>query len=268
MLPFALLPVVPVLLAAAQPATREVTFTTPDGFVLKGTLKVPARQGRCPVVILAHQFQATRAGWQPLVEALNAKGIATLALDLRGHGQSTQRGGATVEAAKDMAEAARTVRFDKLPEDLLQVAQWARRQPELDSRRLALAGSSLGAYGALMASALIHPVAVLALSPAGGWGEKPAEALAQAVQTAKAAVFVLASEEDPEADASAKAVQGLPGVYARIAPGKAHGFELLPELKDVMAGWLSEYLGHTYRVVKPKAEAKPKEEVPLAEEVK
>jgi len=59
-------------------------------------------------------------------------------------------------------------------------------------------------------------------------------------------------------------VMGLPG----IAPGKSHGLDLLPEGTDEMAGWLGEYLGHTYRPGKAKEETKPKEEVPLAEEVK
>ena len=76
---------------SAQPVAREMSLVTPDGFILKGTLSVPIMAGPRPVVILAHQFRAYRDGWKVLTADLNARGIATLALDLRGHGAGRTR---------------------------------------------------------------------------------------------------------------------------------------------------------------------------------
>lgn len=245
----------PALLAAAQPQARDMTLASADGYVLRGTLTVPAQPGPRPVVLLAHQFRTDRGGWQPLVDRLNAKGIATLALDLRGHGQSTLNSGQAVAVTGDFLDSAKTVGFDRIPGDLLQAAGWVRRQPGIDPRRLALAGASMGAFASLLAAPGVHPVAVLALSPAGKAGFGAAgDGLDAAVGQARAAVLVLAAEDDPEAAANAGALKGLPGVYARITPGDAHGFAFLAGDADLMAGWLGEYL--TQRAP-AKAPAKP-----------
>jgi hypothetical protein len=44
------------------------------------------------------------------------------------------------------------------------------------------------------------------------------------------------------------------GVYARIASGREHGFDYLPELTPTFAGWFGEVLGH--RAASGKAPAK------------
>lgn len=142
----------PSLLTAAHPSVRELSLKTPDGFTLKGTLTVPAGHGRHAAVILAHQFQSDRAGWAPLAEQLQKHGIATLALDLRGHGQSTDHNGASLTVGEDFKDSAKRVGFDQIPHDLELVAAWLRRQPGIDGRRLGLAGSSVGALSALLAA--------------------------------------------------------------------------------------------------------------------
>jgi len=237
-----LLFLLPALLGAAQPAVKDVTLTTPDGFALKGTLAMPAAKGPRPVVILAHQFRADRSGWKVLADELNARGIATFSLDLRGHGQSTAKGGSTVAVTADFKESSQLLGFAEIPADLHLAAIWVRKQPGIDGRRLALAGSSIGGYSVLAGAPAIHPVAVLALSPAGGWGEKPAERLAAAAAKARSAVYVWASEDDKDAFANATALKPVFGVYARIVPGREHGFDYLPGNHELMAGWLAEML--------------------------
>ena len=232
----------PALLAAAQPATRDMSLATPDGFVLKGTLTVPAQRGPRPVVILAHSFRSDRSSWKPLVADLNARGIATLALDLRGHGLSTLKGGVPLAVTEDFKASSAAVGFDRIPSDLAQAAQWVRKQPRIDGRRLGLAGASVGAYSVLIAAPQVHPVAVLALSPAGGWGEAPEARAARAVEEAKAAVFVLASADDASTLPTAGALKGILGVYAQTAPGTAHGEAFLPAFTDTLGGWFGEYL--------------------------
>ena len=246
-------------LAAAEPSVRDMKLTTPDGFQLKGTLTVPARGQRHPVVVLAHQFGADRSGWQPLIEHLQACGIATLALDLRGHGQSTQDGDTEVKVTEDFMASAKTVGFDKIPGDLAQVAAWVRRQPGIDPNHLGLAGSSVGAFAALMAMPKVRPVVVLALSPAGtgAFGKDGTAALAQAVSRSKAAVMVMASRSDEDAATNAQALSGIPGVYTRVVDGKEHGFAYLAAQSDTMAVFLITYLKDRHRGQPAPAAAEP-----------
>jgi dienelactone hydrolase len=237
----------PALVSAAQPVVRDMSLTTPDGFVLKGALTIPAQPGPRPVVILAHQFQADGTGWKPLADLLNAKGIATLSMDLRGHGLSTQKDGQTVAVIPDFLISAQAVGFDRIPADLAQVAAWVRKQPRINPRRLALAGSSVGAFASLLAAPAVHPTVVLALSPAGkgAFGEGALPRAVRALEVSHAAVLVMAAQDDQEAAENAAAIKGLFGACARIVPGQDHGFALFPAEVDVMAGWLAEYL--TYR---------------------
>jgi dienelactone hydrolase len=250
--PFAL-PVLALSLCAQAPLTTDMALTSADGFALKGTLTLPAAKGKVPVVILAHQFQSDRAGWQPLTERLLARGLGVLALDLRGHGASTLKGGAPVKVSEDFVASAKAVGFDQIPADLALAADWLRKQKGVDGRRLGLAGSSVGAFSVLMASVAVKPVAILSLSPAGAvaFGEGAREKLKAAQIRGRASALVLASDGDLEAFENAKALEGLPGVAVQLKEGKEHGFAYFKERADLMAVYFGEYLtyhhtGKTY----------------------
>jgi hypothetical protein len=68
----------------------QMSVPASDGLILKGTLTYPAgAAGRSyPLAVLAHQYPATRDSYAPLVADLLEAGIATLAFDERGHGDS------------------------------------------------------------------------------------------------------------------------------------------------------------------------------------
>lgn len=240
----------------ADPVATEMSVTTPDGFVLKGTLALPPARGRVPVVILAHQFGSDRSGWAPLAEKLHALGIGTLALDLRGHGASTLKNGAEVKVTDDFAASAKSVDFARIPSDLAEVAAWVRRQHGVDGRRIGLAGASVGAFTALLAEPGVHPVAVLALSPAGNvaFGDQATDELKAAILKGRSSVLVMAAEGDKGAFANAQAVKGLPGVDVLATEGKAHGFALFKDHLDTMAVFFGEYLRyHHLGAAHPKA---------------
>lgn len=231
------------LAAAPVPASTEMSLTTTDGYVLRGTLTLPAAKGKVPVVILAHQFGANRSGWAPLAERLAIRGIGTLALDLRGHGTSTQKGGADVAVTSDFMASAKAVGFDQIPADLGQTAVWLRKQPGVDGRRIGLAGSSVGALSVLLAAPVVKPVAVLCLSPAGigAFGIDQGD-LRTAVLRGRASSLVLASAGDKEAYENAMSLKNLPGVSLDLGEGDQHGFAYFQDRAELMAIYFGEYL--------------------------
>jgi len=234
-------------LAATEPSSTPVSFTTPDGFTIKGTLTIPATgPKRHPVVIIAPQFHQTRDSFAPLAERLNARGIATLALDLRGHGESTDKGGAAVAVTDDFMASAKAVGFDKIPADLAQAAAWVRKQHGIDGRRVGLAGASLGAFSVLMASRQVRPQAVLALSPAGNeaFGEGALDKLKGGLPKGGADLIFAAADDKETAD-NAKALATVPGVSVLLYPGSDHGSAFLKDHAETMAVFFGEYL--TYR---------------------
>lgn len=240
-------------LFAQAPRVSEMALTSPDGFALKGTLTLPVAKGKVPVVILAHQFHSDHTGWLLLPEGLLSRGIGVLALDLRGHGASTMKDGAPVKVSDDFKASAAAVGFDKIPDDLIQAAAWVRKQPQVDGRRLGLAGSSVGGLSVLLAAPDVKPVAILSLSPAGtgAFGDGAREKLKGAQLRGRASTLILASTADKDAFENAQALKDLPGVALNIKEGEEHGFAYLKERTDLMAIFFGEYLtyhrtGKTY----------------------
>lgn len=66
--------------------TEKITIPTLDGVFLTGNWQSPAGAKQC--AFLLHMMPATRESFEPLVEKLSEVGVATLAIDLRGHGES------------------------------------------------------------------------------------------------------------------------------------------------------------------------------------
>ncbi|HLP30963.1 MAG TPA: alpha/beta fold hydrolase [Geothrix sp.] len=264
-------PLASLVLTAAAPAptptavSGEMVLTSADGFTLKGTLTLPGVKGKVPVVILAHQFQADRTGWAPLAERLAARGIGTLALDLRGHGASTMKNGNPVQVTPNFIASAKEVGFDQIPADLAQAAAWLRKQPGVDGRRIGLAGSSVGAFSVLLAAGEVKPLAILSLSPAGtgAFGEGAREKLKGALLRGRASTLVLASTGDKDAFENAQSLKDLPGVAVNLKDGEEHGFAYFKERADLMAVFFGEYLtyhhtGKTYAAAgAPKPVATP-----------
>ena len=75
--------------ARAQTA-RAIRLTTADGIGIIGTY-YPAQTDIAPAVLLLHGLGQTRTDWTAFARLLQQNGIAALAIDLRGHGESTRR---------------------------------------------------------------------------------------------------------------------------------------------------------------------------------
>ncbi|MBK7858390.1 MAG: alpha/beta hydrolase [Archangiaceae bacterium] len=115
---------------------RTVQFFS-EGVPIAATLRTPVETGPRPTVICAQGFSLTRDVWlPPFADAFVKRGYVTLNLDYRHFGES---GGEPrcrllpLEQAKDLSNA----------------LTWLEQQPEVDSRRIAVFGISLGASVAL-----------------------------------------------------------------------------------------------------------------------
>ena len=232
----------PALLAAAAPATRDLSLPVPGGRTLTGTLSLPEGRGKHPVVILAHPFNAGRDGWAPLAEKLNARGIATLALDL------------PVEGA------------DQLPAELALAAAWTKKQKDLNGRRLGLAGAGEGAVAAFLAAGKVHPDTLLALSPSGAdaFGADTQARMVSAATRSHSAMMVFVSEGDKEAVDNAAPLKPLLGANVRTFEGSQRGFDYLKDHSDVMAVFFAEYLLHPHMLKAGPAPEKPQEGAPAS----
>lgn len=70
---------------------RKVTLTTSDGISIAGNY-FPAEKQDAPAIILLHMMPATKESWDEFIPLLLERGFQALAIDERGHGESTQGG--------------------------------------------------------------------------------------------------------------------------------------------------------------------------------
>jgi dipeptidyl aminopeptidase/acylaminoacyl peptidase len=137
--------------AGAPYSAQEVTFQTPAGITLRGTLTLPQRPsgGKSPAIVTItgsgpqDRDAAIKGltGYRPyyqLADTLGRRGIAVLRLDDRGAGSDA--GPATVTTA-DLAD------------DIRAAVAYLRRRPEIDGKRVGLVGHSEGGtIGPMVAS--------------------------------------------------------------------------------------------------------------------
>lgn len=144
---------------------RVVKFSSLDGVALVADyypVKVPKGE-RTPVAILIHMYPANRSSWKSFVPKLRDAGIAVLAYDIRGNGDSTK------PAARKLAEAYKgkdPAFFQQAWMDVAGARSWIDRQDNLDPNRLVVVGASIGCSIALdYVSRTQTARAVVCLSP-------------------------------------------------------------------------------------------------------
>ena len=76
-------------LCLADAGTSEIiTLKAEDGQPLQALFTPAAQPGEGKAVILLHMFKQQKEDWYPLIKQLRKDGLTSLAIDMRGHGQS------------------------------------------------------------------------------------------------------------------------------------------------------------------------------------
>lgn len=189
------------------------------------------------LALLLHMMPATKESWSAFAFALSARGIASLAIDLRGHGASS--GGP--EGYKDFSDAEHQAK--RL--DVEAALDWLRAKGPAP---LLVVGASIGANLAIRAAAE-HPdiLACLALSPGLDYhGVTTADAMGGLRDGQH--FLIVASGEDAEAAACADAAEKTPTRAKREVRRLDHAghgtrmFDGAPGLRDEAADWLKSTL--------------------------
>jgi alpha-beta hydrolase superfamily lysophospholipase len=213
--------------AAVADAGTRVTLASRDGLTLVGTLVEPDSTP-APAVLLLHGLGRSRHDWDRFAETLAARGIGSLALDIRGHGES---GG---PAPEDLSIAVA---------DAIAGLEFLSRQASVAPGRLGIVGASIGANLAVLAGAGDSYVrAIVLLSPGLDYrGLKIENAMRR---YGERAALIVTSQEDPYATRSSKVLSstGLIGHELQVLEGAGHGAAMLdraPQLTSSVVDWLA-----------------------------
>ncbi|MFB0534304.1 MAG: alpha/beta hydrolase [Anaerolineae bacterium] len=127
---------------------REQVYFESDGLTLAGHLYLPVGQLPYPAVIVCHGLTSCKENHAEFARFLQERGLAALAFDFRGHGES--QGCLDAQALHDIGAA----------------IAYLRGRPEVDADWLAIRGSSMGGHYAIHAGAAWPALrAVVAICP-------------------------------------------------------------------------------------------------------
>lgn len=213
---------------------EKVTLKTSDEVNLAGDY-YPSESERG--VVLLHMMPSDRKSWITLAGKLQEAGFQSIAIDLRGHGES--RGGPDGYRRFSDAEHQASSR------DVAAAAEFLKSKGVKD---LFLAGASIGANLALQYLAE-NPQSKAAILLSPGLNYRGVETLALSARISEnQGVYLAASEEDTESLDAVKVLSEKMGLgdkrVLKISRNAGHGTTLLeriPRFGDELVKWLERF---------------------------
>lgn len=208
-----------------------------EGWELIGDLRLPADPDPLPVVLLLNQAAGDRAPYANLASELARRGIGSLSLDLRGHGESLNLGrfvpGEGPSPNPMIWEA---------QSDVIAALAYLRGVAGVDPERLAVVGASYsGEEMAEAARQAGYAAAYVALSP-GSFSDVSI----RAVDGSGAPwLFVTSRDERFLQEIRASLLEQSEAAEHVIVRGSAHATDLLsehPDLAERIAVWFAAHL--------------------------
>ncbi len=217
-------------LAPETPADPvEIEFTTSDGFTIHGTL-TPGLSAS-PAVVLVHQLGSSRAEWTTLIERLHvAPPVTVLAIDVRGHGESTAGPSGPIDVGQFDAQA-----WSATSNDVLGAVAYLRTNPHgLSPQRIGLVGSSIGSTATILAAAADPTLDTLVtISP--GRAYRGVDAITPAIGLGPRHLLSLAASGEADSIEASSAFVRITTGEELVLDGNEHGVALLAAHPEALA---------------------------------
>lgn len=223
-------------------SSSKVEFKTSDGYIIKGNLYKPSlktKDAKKPVVLLLHMLGRTKDTYNPLVPKLIENGYYVLAIDFRGHGESTS----LVDGTKKSYQSFSDSDWRKITNDIDAALVFLSSQgSSIDINKCAVVGASIGANSAIITAAN-HTDAikvVVALSPGMDFRSlQPGNYITKA----KAPILLVAAKDDGYSADSVSQLNNMAKSLStvEIYQSGGHGTNLFsshPELLEQIVSWI------------------------------
>lgn len=237
---FALAAALTGIVAAGEGSTRDFTLTTGDGVHVAATYRDSGAAASGGLVLL-HMMNHTRADWRDFSALAAKENFCSVAIDLRGHGESTQGPG----GKKLDWHQFKDVEFQGMIRDVEAAYGYLIKEKNVDPGRIGIVGASIGANLAVKFAAA-HPGAVRAvvlLSPGRDYRSVKIDA---DVNRFAGKMFFYASRGDRYSFDSCAALAAAAkdrAVGRTLDQGEAHGTDILtarPAAGAEIVAWLKQ----------------------------
>jgi alpha-beta hydrolase superfamily lysophospholipase len=172
--------------------SQRIQITTSDDVVLSANWV--AATTTLGAVILVHMYPSTKESWMPFQDILAKRGLASLAFDLRGHGESTRT------ASGQMIDYRKFTDDESVSsmEDIRAAYEWTVKRG-IERDRIGVAGASFGANIALRYLAENPQIpAALLLSPGLAYHGIGVEEVLDLVNPHQAVQMIASKGDDDE----------------------------------------------------------------------
>jgi dienelactone hydrolase len=202
-----------------------------DGWTIVGDRVIPESPYQVPAVLLLHMKPNDRTSYNKLAEMLDERHIASLRIDLRGHGESINKGKSDDQID---AEAWR---------DVLVAFKYLADNEKINPDKIGILGASYSGEAAARAGREGAWAKAYVILSSGSFSEESI----QFVATSEAHwQFIGAEDDDDVAALMHRAAQVAPGyAAATIYPHGGHGTNLFAsdrELEEKIANWFLDHL--------------------------
>ena len=222
--------------AQSQSVKESQITISSSGWNLTGDLLLPKSGGEVPAVLLLHKANGDRQVYTELANELAKRGIASLRLDLRGHGASTNLG--KFEPGKNNPDP---LIWDA-EQDVMAALRYMKMHPRLDSTRLGAVGASYSGEELAEAGRQMGFInAYVELSP----GSFSDESIAGIDTSGVPWLFIVSNNERYLTQITQAVREKSKSVELVVIPGTAHASDILEYQNGIterIAVWLASNL--------------------------
>lgn len=219
---------------------HDVLFSTRDRVMIHGSYyQLPTPKA---TVLCLHMMPADRTSWRQFQERLGEVLISSLAIDLRGHGESTQADGKVLDYRTFSDEDHLLTELD-----VEAAIEWLIHR-DVDQPHLGIIGASIGANLGLRSAVRFHLPSLVLLSPGENYhGVRTYEA----AKELESVQHLLAIASDPDDAESYRASQEIVALASckdkqlKTLTAAGHGTHLFvskPNIMDECVAWFARTL--------------------------
>ena len=231
-----------------------ITFETRDSFVIKSKLFYPAEKKEVyPIVVFLHSLGSSGNDWALLAKKFVDAGVATLVIDLRGHGQSIYDSNFKISSWLYFTPKI----YEKYPNDIADIMKYvAANYKNISTKNYAIIGADIGANTAIIAAEKMEnkPMCLALISPSRNF--KGLYTPIAMTNIDKTSVLAMAGAGDRYSVAEVNELKKFAQAdyETKIYPAGGMGMLMLkvnPEMNDDILNWvLSKINGETKVLVK------------------
>ena len=212
---------------------QRVSFRTDDGVTIAASWYEPSFRP-APAVILVHMLGRSRRDWDNFASRLAGAGIGALAIDLRGHGDSTYYDGSMDGSG-----------YGSMVKDVAAARRYLGTRSDVRPAKIGIAGASIGANLAALHAAADPAVASVALlSPSLDYRGLRIESAVR--KYGNRPMLLVSSDDDPYAQRSSVELAKTDGIREHLTLMAAgHGTHMLSRsygLPQALAEWFRRTL--------------------------